>query len=448
MPRFARLDNLADRRAARRTARARARAIVAGKKRARRTRALKAVAVVLVFALLASLGFVVGDDSYQATLIGWAPFLIALVGVAVSAVYSAVLKSGIGFEEMTNVGSCQRDSEVVFSVAFKNRTPLLASRIVAHFYIADMFDNVASEGATTLSLSPFETYDLKFTARFEHLGTYHAGLREIEVADALGLFTSNLPNEDQSEVEVTPKILDLDAIEFSNTSMDEQTRAAKSVLADSMEYAYAREYVRGDPLKTIHWKLSARTGTFMTRLYEVYTNPSVLVIMDFYADSNEARDLMTMFDTVVESAFSIARFAARQGMDVAVAFRDRYGEDRMVTGLDDDAVTHTISDLPRMSNDPADASIAIDLLQRQSASPRGFNNIFVCTPNVGADMVSAVVGVKLARRSPTMVAVVPPSLLDDRERQNHCAALMRFEDDGIPYSIVTHASDLRGGSER
>lgn len=448
MPRFARLDNLADRRAARRTERARARAVRAGKKRDRRTRALKALALVLVLALLALLGFVVGDDSYQATLIGWAPFLIVLVGVAVSAVYSAVLKGGIGFEEMTNVGSCRRDSEVVFSVAFKNRTPLLASRIVAHFYIADMFDNVANEGATTLSLSPFETYDLKFTTRFEHLGTYHAGLREIEVADALGLFTSVLPNEDQSEVEVTPQILDLDAIEFSNTSMDEQTRAAKSVLADSMEYAYSREYVRGDPLKTIHWKLSARTGTFMTRLYEVYTNPSVLVIMDFYADSNEARDLMTMFDTVVESAFSIARFAARQGMDVAVAFCDRYGEDRMVTGLDDDAVTQTVSDLPRMSNDPADASSAIDILQRQTASPRGFNNIFVCTPNVGADMVSAVVGVKLARRSPAMVAVVPPSLLDDRERQSHCAALMRFEDDGIPYSIVTHASDLRGGGER
>ena len=441
MPRIAALDRVADARADHKKRRERKRALRRYEHEGRRSKIFKFLGCVLLLGVFALLGFLVGSDEYQVTLIGWAPFVMALVGIVLAYVYLRVLRGGIVFEESLSVPECRRDSDVVFTMNYKNRTPFLATRMKSTFFISDMFDNVASENSTTLSLAPFEDYDLSLTTRFEHIGTFHAGLEKIEVADFLGLFTYTIQNKAKQIVQVTPKIVELDGIKFSNEAMDEATKAARSVLADSMDYAYVREYELGDPLKTIHWKLSARSDQYMTRLYEVYTNPSVVIIMDFYGASDESNDLMSMFDAIVESAFSLARYANKKGMDTEIHFRNRHGSEQVLMSVDEGKISEVIADLPRMSNDPQDAAGALDIIQKQITAARGFNNIFVCTANVDADMVSAIVEAKVRRRSPTMIAVIPPSLVG-RDRDKYCANLSRLESSDIPYSIISHCSEL------
>ena len=446
MPRIAAIDRLSDARAARKQERARKRALGADERHARRIALLKAVGCILLLAVFGALGFVVGNDEYRATLIGWVPFVMTLTGIVLAAIYLAVLRRGISFEEQLLASECQRDSDVTFGVSFKNRTPLMATRMKASFFIADMFDNVANEQSTTLGLAPFEERNMGFSVRFEHIGSYHAGLGSIEVADFLGLFTHVIENDSKQVVRVTPKIVELDGIKFSNEAMDEATKAAKSVLADSMDYAYVREYEQGDPLKTIHWKLSARANNYMTRLYEVYTNPSVIIVMDFYGPSDEARDLMSMFDCVVESAFSLSRYSRRHGMDVEIHYCNKYGQEQALTGPANRNVADIVADLPRMSNDPADAAAALDIITKQVANARGFNNIFICSANVGSDMVSAVIEAKLRRRTPHFVAVVPPGLLG-REREDYCSALASLDSADVTYTIVAHAGELSAGGD-
>lgn len=441
MPRIAAIDRLVDKRNARKKARERKRALRSYERKGRGAVVVKAVACVVLLALFFALGLLVGTDEYQVTLIGWVPFVMALCGIGLGLAHVMVLRKGVRFEEMLSVPECQRDSDVVFTMEFENATPLLATRMTATFFIADMFDNVVNESSTTLSLAPFEKYDLSLTTRFEHIGTFHAGMKEIVVADYLGLFTHVVRNTSYQIVRVTPKIVDMDGLSFSNEAMDEATKAARSVLADSMDYAYVREYELGDPLKTIHWKLSARADTYMTRLYEVYTNPSVVIIMDFYAPSEEAEDLMSMYDAVVESAFSLARYAHKKGMDAEIHFCNRYGDEQVLHSVDEGKISEIIADLPKMSNDPADAAHALDIIQKQITAARGFNNVFVCTPNVGADMISAVVEAKVRRRSPHMVAVIPPSLVG-RDRDKYCANLGRLESSDIAYSIISRVGEL------
>ena len=449
MPRIAVIDRLADARASRKKGRERKRALRRYENRGRGTVIAKVAACVLMLAVFAGLGFLVGSDEYQATLIGWIPCIMVLCGIGLGWIYNRVLKNGIRFEERLSVPECLRDSDVVFTINFKNATPLLATRMKSTFFIADMFDNVANESSTTLSLAPFEDYDLSLTTRFEHIGTFHAGLKEVTGSDFLGLFTYRVENKSNQVVRVMPKVLDLEGIQFSNEAMDEAMKAARSVLADSMDYAYVREYELGDPLKTIHWKLSARANNYMTRLYEVYTNPSVVIIMDFYGPSDEAEDLMSMFDAVVESAFSISRYSRKKGMDTELHFYDRFGAERTINSIDRKLLSEIVADLPRMSNDPVDANLALDIIKKQIMAARGFNNVFVCTANVGSDMVSAIVEAKVRRRSPHMVAVIPPRLVG-RERDEWCANLGRLESSDIGFSIISRCSELsyaQGGDE-
>ena len=441
MPRIAAIDRAADWRAGRKKHRERRRALRRYEHRGRGAVVAKVAACVVMLVAFAALGFVVGNDQYQATLIGWVPCIMLLCGIGLGAIYISVLKRAISFEELLDVPECSRDSDVTFTMRFKNRSPLLATRMVTTFFICDLFGNIASENSTSLSLAPFEQYELPLTTRFEHIGVFTAGLKEITVHDFLGLFSYTISNQANQVVRVIPKVVDLDDVDFSNEAMDEAMKAMRSQLADSMDYAYVREYEIGDPLKTIHWKLSARSNEYMTRLFEVYTNPSVVFIMDFYADWDEAEDLMFMFDAIVEATFSFSRYAGRQGMDSEVHFIDRHGAMRKLTQADVEKVVEIVGDLPTMTNDPEKASVAIDVLKDQIANPRGFSNIFVISANVSHEMVSTIAQARASRRAPNMIAVIPPSLVG-RDRDKHCRNLGMLEGGDIPFQVISHCSEL------
>ncbi len=446
MSRIAAVDRAADRHAERKKERDRKRALRSPRARARRVIVLKVVVCVLLLAVFASLGFVVGDAEYHATLIGWVPSLMMLTGIALSGLYTVALRYGITFEENTDATDCQRDSDVGFTVKFRNATPLLATRLTAYFYISDMFGNKATEASTTMSLSPREVFDLSFNARFEHIGTYQAGVDRVVASDFIGLFQATIVNPTRRFVEVTPKILELAEVDFGDDSTDEATKSSKSVIADSMDYAQVREYEPGDPLKTIHWKLSARTEGYMTRLYEVYTNPGVSIIMDFYGPSDESQDLMAFFDAVVESAFSIGRYARREGLEVDIFYRSRDGEDKRLVNWDEENLAEVMADLPRASNDPERAEDAQDILRKQIGSPHGQGNLVMCSANVGAQMAATILEAKIRRRSPSLVAVVPSSLVG-KEREDYCSALTQLETAGVGYKIIARSDELATGEE-
>ena len=405
----------------------------------------KLVALLVTAALFLAFALLVGDSDYKPTLVGWVPFFAILMAVLLSAVYVVVLRATIEFSDETHLADCRRGHDVPFTVRLHNKGPLFFFRIEAYFYISDMFGNIASETMTTFSLAPFEETEVSFAAKFEHIGTYSAGLDRIVISDFLGLFSRELPNVRRSSVNVTPNLQLIDGIHFSNTAMLESTKAAKSVQADSMDYSHVRQYVPGDPLKTIHWKLSARTDGYMTRLYEKYTNPGVGIILDFFGPSNEAAELMGFFDAVVESGLSIGNYAQSRGMETEVFFRNRHGENRRVTAWNEDNMAQLIDEMPRMSNESGVDQDAFKILEDQFVSQYGQNNLVVCSANIDSQLVSAIVDAKVHRRHPLMIAVVPPEL-SGRALDAYCKPLAQLDSADIPYMIISRSDDLAGVS--
>jgi uncharacterized protein (DUF58 family) len=309
--------------------------------------------------------------------------------------------------------------------------------------MSDLFGNIAGESRTTLALAPFEETSIEFSVGFEHIGTYSAGLDKVVVTDYLRLFTATLENKRRRTVHVTPKLQPLSRIHFSNDVVLETLKAKKSALADSLDYAYVRDYVPGDPLKTIHWKLSARGENYLTRLFEVYANPGVSILMDFFAPDSRAKTLMGMFDCVVETAFSVGNYAQEQGMETEVHFTNTFGEHRREVSWRDDGLSRIIADMPRISNESGRQTIALELLDEQIKSQYGQNNLVVCTANLSALMISKIIEAKSRRRDPLLFAVVPGDLVG-REREDYCASLGRLDAAGIGYVILSKSEELLG----
>ena len=415
----------------------------AQRKRARRSIALKTLACVVVLGLCLALALVVGNQDYQATAIGWTPFIACAAAILGAFFYLQVLRRGLVMYEKTNLGSCERGRDVKFTVRFRNSTPLFFFRIEAYFFVADLYGATVSEAMTTIALSPFEKYDMDFTTRFDHIGTYAAGLDRVVLTDYLRLFTVTLAGPHRSNVQVTPRLIPIERIEFSNEATLETTKALKTTFSDSLDYAGVRDYSPGDPLKTIHWKLSARTDHYFTRLYEAYTNPGVAVLLDFYGPGKTTHELMSMFDCVVETAFSVAQYAREQGMETEIHFCDRRGERVRIASWRKSDLPKIVSEMPRFSNDPKMQIGALDLVRQQAMSQYGQNNLAVCTANIGSEMISAVIDAKMRHRDPIVFAVAPHGL-EGRDKDRWAAPLARLDEAGIGYVVLTRAEDLKG----
>lgn len=418
----------------------------AGVRKARRkTIALKAIAVAVLLALCVACALLVGDADYNASAIGWIPLISVVCALVGAFAYLQVLRHGLVVTERGMQGSCKRGEDVEMEVGFRNLRPLFFFCIRALLYVSDCDGKPVTRTETTLALAPKASYDMRFSVRFDHVGVYSAGVYQVQICDYLRLFTKTTACGGKTTVEVTPRVLPIDRVTFTNEAALETSRPHAAVLADSLDYAMVRDYVPGDPLKTIHWKLSARTEDYMTRLFEVYNNPGAAVLMDFYAPEAPVSSVMSMFDAVVESAFSLATYAREQGMDTELHYVNRYGERMRKLAWDGQDAATIIGELPRMSAKPAAAQDALELLRAIVFAQNGQNNLVVCTANLSADMVSLLIEAKARKRNPMMVAVIPPGLVG-REREDCCAALQRLSAANIGYLVIDRVEDLKGVS--
>lgn len=410
-----------------------------------RGRIVRALACVGTLALFLAIALLVGDSDYRATPVGWVPFFVALFAIALAQAYVRLAERWLGFHEKAQFGDCQRGSNVPFTVTFENRGFLVLLNVRARLYVSDAQGGVATETVTSMTLGPHASVDVPFDVPFDHIGMFEAGLREVEVGDFLGLFRRTWRNVAPSEICVTPKVPLLGTVRLSDNSDVEAPKPVKAVLADSLDYAYVRDYVPGDPLKTIHWKLSARSENYLTRLYERNTAPGVLVVLDFFTPGDDAQERLGMRDAVVESGLAVARFAASQGMDVELRFTDRYGEARRLARFDEMAALRLVRDMPACSDAADVRCAAVDCVLAAARDVRGQNNIVVCSANVGPDMVGAVMDARANRKAPLFVAAVPRHLVD-RDLDRYLAPLSVFEGTGVSYLAVSRSDELQGGS--
>lgn len=422
----------------------RGKAASAQERRRKRVSVLRRVAAcVAVLAVTFCLALLVGDEDYRATPFGWVPFIATLFAIVGAFLYLQVLKRGLRLSAKSMVGTCERAQEVKFVVEFRNRTPLMFFQLKAHFFISDLYGNPVRHLTTTMSLAPFERQEVAFAARFDHIGTYQAGLDHVDVVDFLRLFSSVVEGPAPAEVEVTPKLVPIERITLSNEAVVENAKVSKSVFADSLDYAGVREYVPGDPLKTVHWKLSSRGETYLTRLYEVYTNPGVAVIMDFFGRAETSEGLMSMFDMVVESAFSLARYAQEEGMESEIHFTNKAGEPVGLTTWRRSDLPGLVGQFPPFAGERVRESDALELLSRQIRSQYGQGNVIICTANISPEMISTIIEAKGRKREPILVAVAP-ARLEGRELDRWRGPLKRLDAAGIGYIEITRSEDLRG----
>ncbi|MGF2948468.1 DUF58 domain-containing protein [Microbacterium alcoholitolerans] len=115
------------------------------------------------------------------------------------------------------------------------------------------------------------------------------------------------------------------------------------VRGQGTEFDSLREYVRGDDIRSIDWRATARAGTTMLRTWRPERDRQVVIVIDTGRTAAARVGDSTRLDASLEASLLLAALAARAGDHVHLLMYDRVARAR-VTGVDGASLLPALTD--------------------------------------------------------------------------------------------------------
>ena len=112
------------------------------------------------------------------------------------------------------------------------------------------------------------------------------------------------------------------------TSDDEEDNDTAALFSANTTPGYEhREYVPGDPLKRVNWKLSTKKNKLMVRLDEAAASVQPLIVLDLYRREGAEPEIAAKNEELLLcSVFGLAELLIRKGIAFGFVYRDGSGE--------------------------------------------------------------------------------------------------------------------------
>jgi uncharacterized protein (DUF58 family) len=155
-------------------------------------------------------------------------------------------------------------------------------------------------------LGAHQASSVAYTVRADVRGRYEVGPLVVRLTDPFGLceLTRAFPSVDR--LTVIPQVLTLPTVRLASEYAGTGDSRARSVAVHGEDDAATREYRRGDDLRRVHWKSTARTGELMVRREEQPWESRATVVLDTRAVAHRGEGPTASFEWAVSAAASVA----------------------------------------------------------------------------------------------------------------------------------------------
>jgi uncharacterized protein (DUF58 family) len=155
-------------------------------------------------------------------------------------------------------------------------------------------------------LGAHQASSVAYTVRADVRGRYEVGPLVVRLTDPFGLceLTRAFPSVDR--LTVIPQVITLPAVRLASEYAGTGDSRARSVAVHGEDDAATREYRRGDDLRRVHWKSTARTGELMVRREEQPWESRATVVLDTRAVAHRGEGPTASFEWAVSAAASVA----------------------------------------------------------------------------------------------------------------------------------------------
>lgn len=395
------------------------------------TRKLILYAVVLLLSLVPAI--------FVNSIGGYLPFFILLLCGILSLVQLLLVKGQVRYGVSSGQDLLLRGDAVPFGIELRNRSFLPVVHMRAEFYIAGKSGMDLHEYPLQITLPPRQKKQVSLRADFPHIGSYEAGFRRLVIHDLFDNFQAIATAKERRPLDIHPNIYRMESLPVSTSSEVENSRATSASPISGMEYSGVREYAYGDPMKRIQWKLSAHSGSMMTKLMESYTNTGLTIMMDFRVDEAiHEKSRLTMLDGIVEMAASVGQYALQGGIDYILMYTDRDAGAKQCTPSSFHELRQWLPDFRLL---PPGSKPASDFIEESSRGLNQQSNLVYCTGWLSDSAVTALTRIRMAGKNVIVYYLVPEDLYD-QERQEFLAPVRKLQRAQIACIVGSRAEEM------
>ncbi len=160
---------------------------------------------------------------------------------------------------------------------------------------------------------------VSYQVRSDVRGEFDIGPLTVRVADPFGLVEIRHTVPGTTPLVVTPRTVALPPIALAGGWTGAGEQRPQHFAAGSAEDVTVREYRRGDELRRVHWRSSARVGELMVRREEQPWEARATVLLDNRVRAHRGHGLASSFEYAVSAAASLVLHLDRHGYTVRLA---------------------------------------------------------------------------------------------------------------------------------
>jgi hypothetical protein len=174
---------------------------------------------------------------------------------------------------------------------------------------------------------------VSYQVRSDVRGRFEIGPLTIRIADPFGLIELRRVVPGIAPLVVTPRTVVLPRIPVMGGWSGSGEHRPQAFAAGSAEDVSVREYRRGDELRRVHWRSSARVGELMVRREEQPWEARATVLLDNRMRAHRGQGLGSSFEFAVVAAASLVLHLDQHGYAVRLVLADGTGSDETSTAV-------------------------------------------------------------------------------------------------------------------
>lgn len=214
-----------------------------------------------------------------------------------------------------------KNTDFLASIRFLNPLRFVGFAIDVTYLRENLFTQSAEEKKDKLWAAPRKGGSLRHFLNSRYAGLVRESVEAFRVYDPLRLFYLEYRGPKAAEVVAWPVFSDGEDAEEHSGSIEgfpEEDVSRKQGTEHEPEYEI-REYIAGDALKSIHWKLSAKQGKTMVRERAGAGRDRINVLLPLSEDADEN-------DALMESLYGMGRFLLAEGYPLRLFWQGVAGD--------------------------------------------------------------------------------------------------------------------------
>ena len=228
---------------------------------------------------------------------------LSIILPVLSLIYILYVKYNIKLEQKCNKVIIVQHSENEYIIKLTNNRFLPFVNIKFVFY-EDNAKIEKSQLCSKITISPQSVSRLRTGIYFSKRGVYKSGIKKIIISDLFGIFRVSYKPKDDFIIKVYPPVNKIKSLPFQVENLAEGESEFKNPKKMDIPDVDVRKYQKGDSLKIINWKLSAKKGEFFTKKYIQTVKKKIMLIMDLSTDTSKDENIETQ-DKIIQTSVAL-----------------------------------------------------------------------------------------------------------------------------------------------